>query len=265
MIHELRRKLAVSLASLGRKVGTPRSMLRTLETGRLDLNSSTRIQETGKTLEVLRRFLHAEEACAYIRFGDGEVNLLRGRVDRQQGPSRPLQRELRDCFLMTGAGVVKAAPLHSLKYGHEEFMGPGVHLRPNEEVDELLAGCFQFFIGSLIYSPVALHYRLVYHPEEAIQFFKELRRHRPIFVGNEANDPRIVSQLLGAGEFVRTPSRDAYEKIDSIESSVQSALARRGRRFDVVVTASGASSKVLAKRLRESRSGLYLFDSRERN
>ena len=183
-----------------------------------------------------------------------------------------------------GDSVIKGLPLNSDHFGQEPFMEEGVHWRHDDEAISLLSGCFEFFIGSKVYSSVPLHYALAYNREEGLQFMRSLRAHEPIFVGGDGNEEELVSLVLGASEFLRVPQRSAYGRIDEIYPQLVDAIARKSNEANslpctagegklgsernksghltVIVLSCGSLSKIISKRLHQEKSlgDLYIFD-----
>lgn len=215
-----------------------------------------------ETFNLLFDNLKERKKTIFLRFGDGEVNIINNRDHRNQASSQELIRELKQIFSLKGAGVVKGLPIHSDKFGKETFMGDGVHWRPDKDATDLLSGCFEYFIGSRIYSSVPIHYLMVYERGLVLDFFKELKIHRPIFVGGEHNDTTIVEKVVGASDIIKVPARNAYKGIDDIEKNLRKIIKIKNSDFNVVIFSCGVLAKALSRRLwlSDDLGALYLFD-----
>lgn len=223
-------------------------------------DSGVQILSAVGTMEALIAALRGRERLAYMRFGDGDVLILNGGSDSHQEVSRALTKDHRRAFSLHGSDVMKALPLHSKKFGADEHMGPGEHMWSDDFASQMLMGTFEFFIGSKIWSPVAIHYCIVYRPDLAKLFFAEIGAHDPIFVGGQHNDSLVSEKLLGSGTIVETPSKNAYLEIDRIYSEIINLAEARGRKFDVIVFSCGMSSRILIDRLHRLGRNIYLFD-----
>lgn len=212
------------------------------------------------TMQAIVTALRAKQRFAYLRFGDGDVLILNGGSDSHQEVSKALMKDHRRAFSLYGPDVMKALPLHSKKFGADEHMGPGEHMWSDDFASQMLLGAFEFFVGTKIWSMVAVHYSMVYNPDLAKLFFAEIGTHQPIFVGGKHNDSFILEQLLGSTAIVKTPSKDAYSEIDRIYGDIVELVEARGRDFDVVIFSCGMSSRVLIDRLHRTGRNLFLFD-----
>ena len=219
------------------------------------------IQSPWDTISYCRFLIEKKERGGYLRFGDGDVNLLRGERDSYQSASNKLKAEMKEAFELGGKGIMKCLPLHSKKYGRWPGMKFGMHEGSSEWADDLLLKCYEYFIGIPIYSPVALAYLAVMDTPKLIEFLRFLKSWSPIFVGNEHTPARIVESLYGNTVHVPTPKKESYLKIDEIQKSLLTHITERNRQYDVVVIAMGCSGRALAKRLlANNRCNVFVFD-----
>ncbi|HET6996476.1 MAG TPA: GT-D fold domain-containing glycosyltransferase [Chitinophagaceae bacterium] len=217
------------------------------------------IVSPAETLEVIEDLIKKKRPGVYMRFGDGDVNLLHGKDDSYQLASLKLQEEMNDCFSLKGPAILKSLSIHSELYGREKEMFPGNHLSSDEAASELLKQVYPFFVGYRIFSHIALHYMACYYPVIANEFLRHLKDETVLFIGNEDTDPSIVNRLFGEVIHVKTPARNAYDKIDTIEKEAVGVLNGK-KEFGVVVIAMGCSGRPLAKRLYQRIPGHFFFD-----
>jgi len=220
------------------------------------------IKSPKETLDVVERAIREGYTGAYLRFGDGDVNLLRNKRDMLQRPHSRLASEMREAFTLRGEAVYKAIPLHCQRFGLEQGMSPGVHENTDEGARRLLRHTFEYFVGCPIYSPIALSHEIVNDRDRALRFLKCLKNQRPHFVGNENIPAHVTAGLFGSTGGVKTPCRDAFAHIDRIEHEALIALDRDTREFVVVVVAMGCSGRVFAKRMLTARPErrIFIFD-----
>jgi hypothetical protein len=223
-------------------------------------DSGVQIVSAVDTMQAIVTALREKQRFAYMRFGDGDVLILNGGSDSHQEISKALMKDHRRAFSLHGSDVMKALPLHSKKFGADKHMGPGEHMWSDDFASQMLLGAFEFFVGTKIWSMVAVHYSMVYRPELAKLFFAEIGAHEPIFVGGKQNDALVLEKLLGSRAIIKTPSRDAYSEIDRIYGEVISLVETRGKDFEVIVFSCGMSSRILIDRLHRLGKNLYLFD-----
>jgi hypothetical protein len=223
-------------------------------------DSGVKLVSAVSTMEAIITALRGQRRLAYMRFGDGDVLILNGGSDSHQKISTALIKDHRKAFSLHGPDVIKALPLHSKKFGADDNMGPGEHMWGDDFANQMLMGSFEFFIGSQIWSPVAIHYCMVHRQDLAKLFFAEIGAHEPIFVGGAHNNSIILEQLLGSRAIIKTPSRDAYSEIDRIYDETISLANARDKEFDVIVFSCGMSSRILIDRIHRLGKNIYLFD-----
>jgi hypothetical protein len=221
-----------------------------------------KIKSTYNTLEKIKKIISNNERGCYIRFGDGDIFVLKNiAVHRNQKFNISLAKELNEAISLNDDNVIKSLAINSEKFGIEEFMEYGIHQVPNFQAEKLLCNSYEFFIGNEIYSPVALHYEVVYNKQHATEFLRMLRSFQPIFVGSEQNSPKVIKSLLDTTDIVQTSHRDTYDEIDRIENQIIELLSKRNSKYDVVIFSCGATAKALIKRLYLNyNKPVFLFD-----
>jgi hypothetical protein len=225
------------------------------------LPSSVRIQPPQVTLKACERLILSQERGAYLRFGDGDINLALGQKDLLQEWNSKLQHEMKEAFALAGDGIIKALPIHCHLFGYTPGMQDGMFMGDDQFAEKALLKVFEYFIGSPIYSPVALHYLALFSYDECVKFLKFLKHSNPILVGNQDIPTEVSKMLFGQTIHVKSPARSAYQEIDRIEEEVMRALSTR-KGYTVISLAMGCSGRVLQKRilLRAPNRDLFLFD-----
>jgi len=202
-----------------------------------------------ETFKVVARMIGEKQPGAYLRFGDGEIRILHGNTIRWQTASEELAREMKLAFCLPGDNVLRSLCIHSDFFGKDPRMGPRVHQYPDETARRWLALCYQYFIGSPIWSAVAFHYVAVFHPETAKRFMRLVKDCNPVLVANEAVPPQIARKVFDADTFVKAPPLHAYSEIDRLERETLDLLHASDRDFKLVILAVGPAAKILANRL----------------
>lgn len=248
MIYSIARIKSVMMATLGnsRVIKLPQAIT---------------VQSPWVTLSACMQCIEKKIPGAYLRFGDGDLNLLEGHDELLQHSTESIKREMQEVFLLCGEGIVKGLPLHAPRFGLYEGMAPGIFGASDEWAERLLLRCYPYFIGTPIYSSVALAYLSVFDRAAALSFLRFLRKHTPLFVGNESIPSHVLLSLFNSEQWVPTPGKNAFSSIYETGKSVVSLLEKRDRHFDVVVTAMGCSGRVLAKRiLQDSSRRVFVYD-----
>ncbi len=209
---------------------------------------NVRIRTTHETLERCADMITSQRGGAYLRFGDGDIYLAHGTDDALQTATPQFAREMREAFRCNMPGVLKALPIHSARFGHEEGMSPGVFLMRDGAAERFLRRTMECFTGHPIYSAVALHYQFSTDFEYALEFLKLLKRNTVLFVGAEDVPDAEREVLFGSAPHIRTPMRDSYRDMDRMEQEAMAMLAAQ-QDYGVVVVATGCAGRVLIKRL----------------
>lgn len=211
------------------------------------------------TLEIIHKTIKENKKGAYVRFGDGDVYLLKGNDDIFQKSSQKLSLEMREAFKSKGDNIFKSLSIHSNLYGKEDGMYEGNHLVSNELANKLISNTFQYFVGHKIYSPVALHYCATYNPIIANSFLKTLKKKTILLIGNKKIPSNKVQLLFGNAKHIKTSNRNAYKDIDRVEIDAINIL-NNTQNYGVVVIAMGCSGRPLTKRLIDKNYNIFIFD-----
>jgi len=225
---------------------------------------SLQFHKSHETLAKIEEIITHKQKGAYLRFGDGDINLALGQSELLQSCNPRLQREMREAFLINAPHVLKTLPLYCKEIGWE----PGMNQNGNHEASlswvldilEKARGIWGKRISD-VYTHVALHHTATSNPELCLRFLKFLKE-APcfLFVGNQ-NIPLEVRELLFGSEckYVPTPSASSYNEIDRIEQDCIAALGSDDA-YRVIVIAMGCSGRVLEKRLWYRYNNIFLFD-----
>lgn len=226
----------------------------------LSFPSCIQIQSPETTINECESLICNSQRGVYLRFGDGDVNLLNGQDELFQKSSHKLAMEMQETFDLRGNNILKGLPLNSPRFsGVYPGMRPGVHASDDAWSENLLSRCYPYFIGYKIYSSVALAYISVFNQDLAIKFLRHLRLTNPIFVGNEKTPPDLIYKLFDTKIHVKTPSQDSFSAIDQVENSLRGELEKKTE-FQVVVLAMGCSGRILQKRIYNAGYNVFLFD-----
>jgi len=223
-----------------------------------------RFHQSERTLMSIMEIIKQKKKGAYLRFGDGDVNLALGKTDMKQTPNHLLQQEMREALGINGPTVLKALPLHCKEFGGlEPGMFPGNHESNYELSSNLLTTVAPFWAQEFnnIYTAVALHFCATNHQASCISFLRFLKAHNCILVGNQYIPQEIRSLLFGPDcVFIPTPEENSYAQINNIEQDCLKAVQERQGSYTIIVTSMGCSGRVLQKRLWYKLNNVFLFD-----
>lgn len=220
--------------------------------------------KTSETLAKIMEIISKGEKGAYLRFGDGDINLATGRDDSYQRSNPRLQAELQQAFALNDLNVLKCLPIQCKELnGWEEGMFPGNHESSYDFSKQILRDASKLWGQKItdVYSPVAIHFAATNNPFECIEFLKFLRRSNcTVLVGNENIPTKIRELLFGAEcQFIPTPPQQSYSTIDCIESDCLELL-KAVPEYKIVITSMGNSGRALQKRLWYKVDNVFFFD-----
>ena len=218
---------------------------------------------TKETLATITTIISQQQKGMYLRFGDGDINLVTGRRDALQQYYPQIQKEMCEAFGLNGSTILKTLPIHCPTLNTcEKGMFRYNHEQPYERCLSFLQKVKPFWGGGIqdVYSPVALHYVSVYDPDYCVRFLHFLKQHCTVFIGNEKIPASIRELLFGPQcAFIRTLSNNAYTKIDAIEQKCLGIINKIDG-YNVIITVMGCSGRVLQKRLWQKLDNVFLFD-----
>ena len=224
------------------------------------IKSMVHIISAEETLEQITYFLINNKQGVYMRFGDGDIFLLKNVDDGFQKSNQLLSLEMEEALSLSGAGIFKCLAIHSDLFGYSDGMLKGNHKVSNFLAKKLLKDSCKFFVGSNIYSPVAFHFTATNEPLKANSFLKLLKQKTKIVVGNEFLSDKTKSVLFHKDVVhIKTPSKNAYNEIDRVEQETLSALENI-QNFSVIVVAMGCSGRPFMKRIWKKNFNVFLFD-----
>ncbi len=247
-----------------KKVFLIQSLKVILTIGIIDIYGGLVFHGTQDTLSTIAKIISAKQKGAYLRFGDGDVNLALGLNDALQSRNQSLMYEMREAFSLQDPHILKTLPLYCKEFnGYEEGMFPGNHGAPYEWCLDIVNKVKPLWNGPLkdVYSHAALHFAASQYPDFCIQFLKFLKKSNCyMLIGNE-KIPASMPELLFGPDclFVPTPSQQSYNAIDRIEKECLEKIGDN-KEYKIIVTAMGCSGRALQKRLWKKLDNVFLFD-----
>lgn len=225
-----------------------------------ELKNTVKIISAEDTLTTLESYITNNKKGVYMRFGDGDIFLSKNKDDGFQTSNPILAQEMEEALSLQGQNVLKCLAIHSDQFGFSEGMAPGNHKNKDKFALQLFKDSYKYFVGSNIYSPVALHFVATQNPERANQFLKNLKMKTRIFVGNENVKTETLQLLFGKKVIhIKTPSENAYSNIDAIEDQALQII-KKTNEFSVIVVAMGCSGRPLMKRIWKENWNVFIFD-----
>lgn len=225
-----------------------------------DLKNTVKIISAEDTLATIENFIDNNKKGVYMRFGDGDIFLSKNIDDGFQKSNPIMTQEMQETLSLQGHNVLKCLRIHSELFGFSEGMVPGNHKNKDKFALQLFKDSYKYFVGSNIYSPVALHFMANQNPDKANQFLKKLKSKTKLFIGNENVQEATRELLFGKNVVhIKTPSENAYSDIDRIENEVTSFIEKL-EEYAVIVVAMGCSGRPLMKRIWKQNKNIFIFD-----
>jgi len=218
---------------------------------------------TRQTLDLILSNLDTKNKFAYIRIGDGDINLANGENDSFNVCTPQFQAEMKEVFTIDDPGFIKCLPL-ILEANAEPNMFPGNHLG-NQHFYDAMVGRIRPYLPFFkeVYNPIALCYQAVYHPDYAINFLKSLKKaclSNPAWtIGNQNINKDLLQMLFGSkANYIPTIERNSYSQIDQVWNKIVSSAKKD--EYNVFVLFLGCSGRCLAKRIWKTYPNVFVFD-----
>tara|TARA_B100001094_G_scaffold171567_1_gene165925 strand:+ start:76 stop:894 length:819 start_codon:yes stop_codon:yes gene_type:complete len=197
-----------------------------------------------------------KEKGAYLRFGDGDLNIMQGMNELLNSYNEKFSNELKESITIDNENYLKGVCLMCNKFKLlEEKMWPG-----NHEWPENIATNYYKLLSIIrkkplltYYTFVAFNYYLTTYPEKSYPLMKNIRdlclKNDVIFIGNNTVNKNVINLLFGEKyTFIECPSKYSYNNIDNIENNLIAAL-NNNINYKIVVTCCGVTTRCLIKRI----------------
>jgi hypothetical protein len=205
-----------------------------------------------QTLEHLYNILENESKVVYVRFGDGDFNIMSNTsrcIEHAHSPE--LERELLESFEIDHPQYVKGAMLNEPTFN-------GIDLQPrnqqeNNTIINFIQNKFKVDLFT-IYSHVLFTYACVHQQDIFLDFLNTfIRPKKKMFVGSV--DKESMEKLVGKIDYyVKIPVADVHEqsKFEGAYYSIDEWYPKVLEHIDdvdVVLPTAGMAGRVLCKRL----------------
>lgn len=193
---------------------------------------------------------------AYVRIGDGDLNIMMGKNDMLNSFNKSSSRELKECLNIEDENFLIGVILLCNKYKLlEDRMWPGNHEWPEYRCDYFY-NYMSKIIGKQLttyYSAVAFNYYITTHSEKSIQYMTKLRNlclnNEVIFIGNKNINKDIVELYFGDNfNFIECPIKESYNVIDNIENKLETLL-KHNDIYKIVIICAGITTRCIIKRI----------------
>jgi len=180
-----------------------------------------------------------DEKFAFTRFGDGEIMILNGFEGKEynQFSTPKLMTEIREALEIVDDNYLIGS---TAGMPNEKGVSKGLFERFDNDI-ELQNTVIRNTHQRTFYSPIALHYLLVFYTEVFKSFLSELKVKKLGLVGTE--DVIVLADYLGVTDTLVIPNTQAYDTFEEWYPKV------KAMNVDIVLLACGISANVVQKRL----------------
>lgn len=202
----------------------------------------------------------------YLRYGDGDYNIVRWMPDMLCVPTSDFVRWMKISMGLRGETVMTCIPHHcKLLNTIEDGICPGNHEYENYAV-ELYINILESYaqLPDNIYSNIALSYCSSHNPDLVIDLHKILKQKEIIFFGNKTYTDEFLQKLFGKNiHRINTNDRDSYldhdNKMLEFDNLYKSKLANSN--YFVIIMAAGCGGRAYSAELyTKYKSKFFIFD-----
>jgi hypothetical protein len=218
-------------------------------------SNSLKLISTKDTVRKIVDMIQHKKGGIYLRYGDGDFNILLGHNDMLAVCTSDFQYWIKKSMIMNNDYVLISIPHHCPEKGTvEPGMCPGNHENPLPVVQRFIDTLteYQHHVPSIIYTSVAICYCASHHPDIIIEMHKEIKKHRALFIGNQNYSNEYLIKLFGTSlQRINTPSRDSYMEHDRIFSEFDTLYQQLFGSLDffVIIMAAGCGGRAFTAEL----------------
>jgi len=226
------------------------------------------VPELISTLHTIQKIInmiqHKQEGI-YLRYGDGDFNILSGQNDMLAICTPAFQYWIREGMKYSGSSILTCIPHHCSELGTlEKGMFGGNHEYPLDMVQEFInkLSTIQNNRPSILYSNIALSFCAVHYPDIVIELHKELKKQYILFIGNQNYSNEYLNRLFGTSlQRINTAARDSYMEHDRIFSEFEKQYQQTYRSYDffVIIMAAGCGGRAFTAELYSKYSDHHFF------
>ncbi len=210
--------------------------------------------DTATTTKCLINNIITKTPNIYLRFGDGDFNLMQGHTDMLALPSNEMQLAYKKTFSILNNTNFISINFHCQKYDTvEDGMCPGVHANSNSIIDVFIDKLQQLVPNvTELYSAVALHHVLSMKPDLYIEFLNTIKQNNStIIIGNRHFNKDELKLYFGENKFIGGNSSNSFNDRDRISAEFNNIL-KDINNFTVCILALGCGGRAMFHKLFES-------------
>lgn len=207
-----------------------------------------------ETMNKVLEIIETKIKGAYLRFGDGDLNIMEMKDDSYNKCNVIFSQELKESISVNDGNYLVGINLICNKYGLlEPGMFPGNHEWP-EQICDVFYNKISTIIGrkfNNFYSQIALNYLITMKQKEAIEILYRLKtmchQNNVIFIGNSNINKEIISLYFGNCSYIECKAKNSYDDINIVEKKLINEL--NNDKYNIVICCMGVATRVLIKRI----------------
>lgn len=214
--------------------------------------SYTRLILSNDTVRTIIDMISRSQGGIYLRYGDGDFNILSGQNDMLAICTPNFQNSIRKSMLIKSPSVLISIPHHCHEKGTlEPGMFPGNHENPSSVVQHFIDTLSELQNRTLpvLYTSVAVCYCSSHNPDIIIELHKEIKKRNVVYIGNKNYSNEFLTKLFGTRlERINTEPRDSCMECDRVLSEFESLYQQTYHSLDffVIIMAAGCGGRALS-------------------
>jgi hypothetical protein len=207
------------------------------------------------TIKKIISIIEKKEKGAYLRFGDGDLNIMTGLNDSFNVCNPFFTKEIKESICIDDENYLKGVCLMCTKFGLlEDKMWGGNHEFPETT-------CIHYYnvICNIrkkhltdYYCFVAFNFYLTTYKKESYEIMYKLRSlcilNDLLFVGNENINKSIIELYFGEKyTMIECPSKNSYSAINIIENQLIDKMNENSN-YKIIIMCCGITTRCLIKR-----------------
>lgn len=207
-----------------------------------------------ETIEKILNIIKNKERGAYLRFGDGDFNIMNGKNEQYNKFDKNLSKELIESLLIDNENYMIGLPLICDKYGLlEKGMFPGNHEWPEKNADVFYNNACNARGKPIIniYTYIAFNYLITTLQDSSYIYIKNLRdlckTNNVLFIGNKNINKNILNLLFENYTHIYCPDVNSYSCVNDIEKNIINSID--SNKYNIIIICSGITTRAIIKRL----------------
>jgi hypothetical protein len=204
---------------------------------------------------------------AYLRFGDGDINLLWGLPDMMSAATKEIQADIARAFKLRSTSsyaLLKSLPLYCDQLGNVQpntKSTAGFFGASNYHCFKLIALARRYILNQELYCSVFMSYYFSTDPDRYLAILKVLLANPTVLVSPYSRSFSSYSPIAYSSYLINCPKENAYSEIESIEKRLLDYLESNQSVYHVVILAMGCAGRALVARLLSSyKLNAFIFD-----